>query len=272
MRDARRLDCRLDRTLFERGRAEMKRMELPLVVVTYIAAVAIVCLCIASATVAATVRAYSESATQAYLHALYTVARSESVHAGASVATIESEAINIGRECPSVLYGARKGIKLIRVDEEVRSAILISGVKPYSKILIKFAAEIEDLHLNNRRLAKLIRSAASLARMEATIVVPDVCADIKVWIRGGYRMLPRNAVQFVSEVEAIESGAVDEQGGRRQSLIKSIFEAIKPHKSSSELRLVARMSHLEATTRGRFERAYRIAINQVDSDLRKSPK
>lgn len=235
---------------------------------TSIAALTVACWCMTSIAAAAAVQVSSESATQAYLRDLNTLTRSESAQAGASVTAIKNEVINVGRKCPSALAGAREGGGLVEVDKEVSDAVVISGLKPYAGMMVKFAVKTENIHPINHELTQLFRSAASLARMEATIAVPDVCGAIRAWVRAGYGMVPRDAIQFVRKVEAINRKAVDYREGRRLSLIQRIFQAIRPHESSSGMRLAARLRRIGAAVRIRIERANRRGIHQVELSLR----
>jgi hypothetical protein len=230
-------------------------------------ATAIICLCVAPASVGATVRGQRMDVTDAYLHALYALVHGEWSHVGASVGAIKDEVGSIDRECPSSLTDVPEGKQLIEISVEIKAAIRFSLYKPYAKMIMRFETEIKGFRPGDRTLTRLIRLAIPLARAVSTLAIPDVCADIAAWTAGDYHMLPQDTIRFVDKVKAISQDTTVVHGGMRELLTARILEVIKLHESSSEKQRIARVNRLEAATEGRLTRVYGMAISEVASIL-----
>jgi hypothetical protein len=194
----------------------------------------------------ASVRADDAAATRAYLGAAVAYERSAYAEVGASVASIEGRASEIGGECPSVLTYAPRDVVFGELGEEVGTTLFYAGVAPMRATRLGFARAVGQLSWSDHRLTRLVRAGAVEEVAVATVALPDVCADIEAWKASAYAALPRSAAGFLARVAAIESLSVVGQSEESREMV--IMRLLKRYEGLSERRTVKRLKRQEQTT------------------------
>jgi hypothetical protein len=197
-------------------------------------------LCVSAPALAAG-RTDDASATRAYLHASEAYARNDYAELAVRVAAIEARASEIARECPSALTYAPRDEGFAQLTEVTSLTVVYAGVVPVNSVVRRLGHAIAHLSWSNTKLTRLARSQAVQERSIATLVLPDVCADIAAWRSSAYRVLPLSAAAFLTRLEPIEAGV----GPSGESLEAVIARLLKPYQDPAERRVAEHIERLE---------------------------
>jgi hypothetical protein len=205
----------------------------------------------------ASVNAGDHVATRAYLSLADAYDRSTYAELGVIVAAIEARGSEIGGECPSVLTYAPRDAAFAELGEEAATTAFFGGLVPERPMSLRLAQAIEHLKWSDRRLTRLVRVEVAEERANATLALPDVCADIAAWKASRYAALPQNTASFLARVHAIEFLSVAGQSeGFREA---AIMRLLRPHETSADRRTARRIERLEAQIGRRLYAARTIA-------------
>jgi hypothetical protein len=161
-------------------------------------------LCVSAPALAAG-RADDAAATRVYLRASEAYEGSVAMEVAARVAAMAARANEIAGGCPSALSYAPRDEAFGELGEEASLAVFWAGAPSMRSAGLRLAGVVAHLTWSDRRLTRLVHTQAVEEHAAATIVLPDVCADIAVWRAGSYVTLPQSSMRFLARVRAIES-------------------------------------------------------------------
>ncbi len=181
------------------------------------------------------------AATQAYLRAGESYARSAYAEVAPSAAAIEARASKIATECPSVLTYAPRDEAFEELTEATNLTVIYTGLAPVHLAMLHLTQAIAHLSWSSNRLTRLVRSQAVDEHSLATLAPPDVCADIAAWRMSAYTAVPPSTTAFLARLYPLEEGV----GPSEESLEVVIGRLLKPYEDRAERRTVKYTERLE---------------------------
>jgi hypothetical protein len=148
------------------------------------------------------------SATHAFIHAHYALARISVAGIGASQAKIERFNASLAHECPRVGAGSLQDEAAQTVAAEVVAALWSITYRNEAGPIRAFLATVGHLRWSNPAITRLAERYANDLRELATMRPPDLCGDVRSWRSSGFQALPATTVSLVRRVEAIEPKSV----------------------------------------------------------------
>ena len=175
------------------------------------------------------------ASTKTYLYAVYELLRLEQLELSVSKANANELINRISRECSSVITGEYRTKGAATLNLEVGGALTIVMSRPDRGHTAGFIRTVSALHWDDRRLAKDVRTYLLKLRAEQRLTrLPDICADARAWVQGGFQNADASSVEFVREVEAAEAGPEDVP-----------MSALKRYEDLGDHRLVQRITGAE---------------------------
>lgn len=193
------------------------------------------------------------TATGAYLRAQKADELDASAQLTASVADIEARAGEIAGECPAALAYAPRDEAFGLFSEEITTVLAYAGAVPDRSALLRTSKAIGHLKWSNSRLTRLVHHLAAEESGDATIALPDVCAEIAAWKASAYVALPESASRFLALSETIESEALVGPSEERREA--AILRMLKPYESPADRRIAEHVNRLETQLRSRVSSA-----------------
>ena len=204
-------------------------------------------------TLLAATQASDGTATRAYLRASDTYALGASAGLQARVATLETRSSEIAGRCPSALTYAPRDAAFGQLSEATVTALVYASAAPQRSMLLRTAGEIGHLRWSNPTLTRLVRLRAAEESGVASVVPPDVCAEIVLWKASAYVALPQGMDSFIERSEALESESF--VGFSEEPREAVILRMLKPYENQSDRRVAKRVERLEAQFNRRFSSA-----------------
>jgi hypothetical protein len=202
-----------------------------------------VCVCLSTPALAAA-RIDDAAATRAYLRASDAYERSAIAEVAARVAATEVRANEIAGRCPSALTYAPRDEAFGELGEEASSTVFWAGAASMRSTGLRLADAIAHLRWSDRRLTRLVHTEVTEEHAAATIVLPDVCADIAAWKASAYATLPQSSTQFLARAGAVES--LSFVGFTEESRETLIMRLLRRFEGPVERRAAKRIERLEA--------------------------
>jgi hypothetical protein len=167
------------------------------------------------------------AATHAYLEAQYTFSLAIADNGPRAVAAVDALVAKLTGECPGVLAGApvdetvlgdshplgtppptprargeaqRRSHQLITLEGELGTAVFGTAYQPDHQAIATYVATVTHLNWSDPRIAKLVSFRATLVSVEPNI--PNVCADMRSWVAGGYRTVSSGTKEYEAQQEA----------------------------------------------------------------------
>jgi hypothetical protein len=192
----------------------------------------------------AQVSAGDASATSAYLHADYALARAEMKGLPAGIAAIEALAKKVRTECPGVLASAPKpapgtlpsGTEA-EISEEELEAVFSVAVSTEHAHRERFAHAVASLHWSNGVLTRLVHTYAADEVEKAAIPFPGLCADMRSWVASGYQTVSAGTERYLRTEAALAA-----KSGRAQATIKRV---LRRYESPADERIAHAIISLE---------------------------
>jgi hypothetical protein len=174
-------------------------------------------------------------ATLTYLRAIRAVLHEVSVHLPAAGAAVNSFVGSVTAECPNVIANAPSGEDLNKLVQEMESAVGATLEHPNKRAWLKFARKVGYLRWSSRKLTRMVDRFGATSRAEAGLAPPDLCADLRDWVRSGYSMLPPDTATFLRETSGYAP-------------MEDILVLLAPYARARTRTLLRDVRHLEATT------------------------
>ncbi len=144
------------------------------------------------------------AATRAYIQADYALVHAARVNLASSDAALRSLRRQIAAECPNVAAGSPEDTDSEQLSNELVGAMTVAGIVPDAHAVARFARAVAVLHWSNGVLTRKVHSYAARLMTLSVLAEPDMCADVRAWVAGGYRTLPQSAVSFDSRYYQVE--------------------------------------------------------------------
>jgi len=160
----------------------------------------------------ARVSASDAAATHAYLEARIALQRASAAAEPADLQAIEALGAQVMTECPGVMAGAPPHVKgektnqsEIEISQELLAAILGAGGHVEHPTDVRFAQTVHRLRWSNATLTRLLRSLALEQAEQSAIPLPDICADIKLWVASDYTTVSAGTKIFLHRLDIVSS-------------------------------------------------------------------
>lgn len=144
------------------------------------------------------------AATRAYIQADYTLVHAAKVNLKTSEAALQKLRRRIAAECPKAAAGSPQDTDSEQLSNELVGAMTVAAIQPDVRAIAAFTNTVRNLHWSNATLTRKVHSYAAKLHTLSTLGAPDVCADVKAWAAGGYRVLPPSTVRFDSRYYKVE--------------------------------------------------------------------
>jgi hypothetical protein len=233
----------------------------------------------------AAVRPGDAAATRAYLLAKLKLQREGSRSGEAGLDAIRALATQLHGECPGILAGtplAGPEGGPSRADSELAQEISDAAFGASERLEhtsdVRFYATVKRLRWSNSKLTKLLHELALESVRQTGIPAPDLCADIRFWIAGGYSNVSAATMREVHESQAASSTAtIEPEHGETPFLLDSeavVEHRLRRYESRSDHRLARRVFPPKpADEQPQIEAAFNTyfgAVEQVFTSLGKS--
>jgi hypothetical protein len=238
--------------------------------ISLVVVIAAALLAVSPCTALAQVSPGDASATRAYLQADYAATRAEVASFPAAIASVEALAGRLKVECPGALAneptpaeGERPSSSEILIAEEEQDAALGAGADTEYPRRRAVARTLSRLHWSSRALTRLVHSEAEDEAARAQLPVPNLCADINVWVASGYQTVAPATESYVrreSELSAATNGAE-----------KAVSKGLARFEDQSDKRVVHQIVKLEKTALPADVRKLLAAMAKVAEALHTAP-
>jgi hypothetical protein len=153
-------------------------------------------LLLALGTAPATAAASDIASTRAYVQANYTLVREASSRIPRARAAIAGVLHRVTSECPHIAAGSPQDPESTQMSNEVIGAMVTSAYHLDLPALAAFIHVAERSRWSNRGLTSTVHAYAAKLRVLSALPEPNLCADARAWIAGGYHTLPASTVAF----------------------------------------------------------------------------
>lgn len=164
---------------------------------------AIVCAaCAAAATLsglpvaAAAASATDSASARAYVQADLALVLAAKAHLRAAEAAPLKVLAQVRRECPAAAAGSPQDPESTQMSNEVIGAMVLSAYHLDVPAIERFIARTSRLAWSDARLRRTVRAYAADLRVLVRLPAPQLCADVRAWVAGGYTALPESTVRF----------------------------------------------------------------------------
>ncbi|HEY5193654.1 MAG TPA: hypothetical protein VIJ39_07265 [Solirubrobacteraceae bacterium] len=144
------------------------------------------------------------ASTHAYLVAAHTalhavVSKWASVEAG-----IRQLDVRFHSECPDVGAGSPQSEEEQKLSYEVAGALWATGYHTEASVVRAFVKAVSPLQWSNPAITRSARKFTRGLQDMTALTVPNLCADVRSWIAGGFKAVPADTQLYDRRVEAIE--------------------------------------------------------------------
>jgi hypothetical protein len=175
------------------------------------------------------------AATRAYIQADYALVRTARANVPSSEAALQKLLRRVRAQCPGVAAGSPQEHDSEQLSNELVGAMTLAALAPDVHAVAAFTRAVGGLRWSDGALTRQVRGYVAGLKTLSALPAPDVCADVKAWVAGGYRALPASSVSFDSRYYPVDEVAVGE-------LPAGLLAASE---SPSERPIVARARQLE---------------------------
>jgi hypothetical protein len=181
------------------------------------------------------------AATRAYLRAQHEYSTVLDRDGAADAAAIHGLVEHVNGQCPNVLAGASRTKALEALKEEAFYLVIQALGEPQRSATIAFAKKVAQLRWSNRKLTYYVRGSAAEEKASAEIVAPDICADAKAVVAGGFQTIPTATARFIHQVNAAEGKvSYKDKSGETADLHEIILRMLGPYERPDERSLIPR--------------------------------
>jgi hypothetical protein len=142
------------------------------------------------------------SATTAYIHANYELARAGVARIGAVQAKIEQLNASLGRRCPHAGAGSTQTEASQPMEREVVAELWAIAYGANAAAIATFVADTRHLSWSNGSITRIVRRYATNLHLLATLPQREICGDVQAWAASGFTVIPREAVALGEHAEA----------------------------------------------------------------------
>jgi hypothetical protein len=136
------------------------------------------------------------ASTAAYVSANYTLVSSARSKLKRSEATLQVLLARVRRECPQVAAGSPQDTDSEQLTFELVGAMTLVALKPNLTAVDAYTRAVAPLRWSSSKLTATVRTYTRQLRAQSRLAAPNVCADVRAWVAGGYRTLPAGTAPF----------------------------------------------------------------------------
>ncbi len=192
--------------------------------------------------------------TEVYLRGRYSLEQKRSARLIAGQMVLRRFVTSLSRKCPGVMVGAPHDEQFETLALERLTVLESVLVDAQSSASMAYTKAVVGIQWSNRQLTQLVRTWLREETTESSLVLPNLCADTRSWIKSGYRRLSVPTTGFLERSEAIGSRMRAEKRELREPSArktgKLVLEILEPYESSSSRTIALRLEHLEAVLFG----------------------
>lgn len=144
------------------------------------------------------------AATRTYIRADYALVHAARANLETSEAALQKLRRRIAAECPKAAAGSPQDRDSEQLSNELVGTMTVVAIQPDKGAVAAFAGTVERLRWSSATLTRKIHSYAMRLRTLSLLPAPDVCADVRAWVTGGYQALPQSAVSFDGRYYKVE--------------------------------------------------------------------
>ncbi len=148
------------------------------------------------------------AATHAYIDANFTFAKASQARAAIAQAATVRLTSRVARECRDAGAGSPENEESQKVSYEAAGALWSVVYGADAGPIRAFVRAVAPLRWGNPELTHAAQTYARSLHELSTLVLPDLCADVRTWSAGGFRTLPATTTSFDRHVEAIEGHTI----------------------------------------------------------------
>jgi hypothetical protein len=167
-------------------------------------AIALSVLALGAAPAGATETRQDAASTHAYLVAVYTALHAVVSKWPSVEANIHRLDQSVQAECSGVAAGSPQSGEEQKLSYEVAGALWATSYHADATVIQRFLKAVDPLSWSNPAVTRGARAYATSLHEMVVLPVPNICADVRSWIAGGFKAVPADTQQFDRRVEAIE--------------------------------------------------------------------
>jgi hypothetical protein len=199
-------------------------------------------LTLAPALAATPAQASDASATRAYVQADYALSRSAQARLGSAEASLKTFMRRIGSECPKAAAGSSQSLEAEAVYEEVVAVVTAAVYRADAGGITRFARAVRGLRWSKPSVTRTIHGYAARLTLLSTFAAPNVCADVRAWVKNGYGAVPTSTTAAVHWLRRTEKGVLEVPS----ELLAPYELRAESHTISATHRLEAHLQEIEA--------------------------
>jgi hypothetical protein len=161
-------------------------------------------------------------------------------------------------ECPHVMVGAPRGDARGALNLEVLMAPVLASVDAQGTIIRAYIDSIASLKWSEPKLTRLVGTSVGELQAELRVVLPNTCADIRLWIKNNYRRVPAATERFNQEfpfpTREFPEGGGGEFLGVGPQPINRFTKALSPYEDIQDRAVLDDLERIESeVSRARHE-------------------
>jgi hypothetical protein len=173
----------------------------------------------------------------------------------------------VDRECPSIMVGVPNKGAFGPLNYEVLLAPVVTIVDVQGLAMRTYMRSIARLKWSSTLLTHVVRTSVAELQAELKVLPPNPCADIRAWIRSGYRQLPTSTARFIREFP-LPTKEFPEGGPGRYVRMRRL---LGPYEDAKDRDAVRKTEHLEAYLSKALQQMRVRAATELTHTLRLDP-
>lgn len=167
-------------------------------------AIVLAVLAVGTASAGASETQRDADSTHAYLVAAYAALHAVVTKWSSVEAHIHRLDQSVQAECHGVAAGSPQSEEEQKLSYEVAGALWATSYSADAEVIQRFVKTVDPLTWSNPAVTRGAHAYARSLHQMAVLPVPNICADVRSWIAGGFKAVPADTQQFDRRVEAIE--------------------------------------------------------------------
>lgn len=171
------------------------------------------------------------TSTHAYLEADYAVLHAVVSGWPSDEVSIRQFDSKIQAECPSVAAGSPQSEEEQKLSTEVVGTLWATIFHKNAGLIQRFAKAVSSLRWSNSAITRGVHRYTKGLHEMVALPLPDLCADVRAWVSGGFKAASSSTDRFVHHVEAVEVKELPQR-------------LLAPYIAASDKGLAARVTYL----------------------------
>jgi hypothetical protein len=118
-------------------------------------------------------------------------------------AKIEQFDRKLAAECPGAGAGTPETEASQPMSSEVADALWSISYGTATRAIERFVGAVKPLHWSNGRFDRTVHAFATTLLKLATLPLPDLCTDVRLWAASRFQTVPRDVTELDQRVEAL---------------------------------------------------------------------